>query len=75
VLIVGDWGAPLDRPEFGATQRLVLRGMEQVARAAKHRVTHVVNLGDAFYMDGKGLSAGLHGGLYGRRGGSGVVHG
>eukprot|EP00613_Pedinella_sp_CCMP2098_P003591 CAMPEP_0171628170 /NCGR_PEP_ID=MMETSP0990-20121206/21262_1 /TAXON_ID=483369 /ORGANISM="non described non described, Strain CCMP2098" /LENGTH=421 /DNA_ID=CAMNT_0012196273 /DNA_START=22 /DNA_END=1287 /DNA_ORIENTATION=+ len=51
VLLVGDWGAPPSNEAFIETQRLVARGMETVASRFKH-VSHVISLGDAFYMNG-----------------------
>ena len=57
VMIIGDWGAPPSNQAFIRSQRLVARGMEQVLSAQLETPGHarpefVVNLGDAFYMNG-----------------------
>ncbi|KAG8463084.1 hypothetical protein KFE25_011081 [Diacronema lutheri] len=48
--VIGDWGAPRERTECKATQRLVARAMELVARRAGP--AFVLSLGDAFYLNG-----------------------
>lgn len=63
-LVIGDWGAPRERPECKATQRLVARAMELLVRRATDpdepghadglggAPSFVLSLGDAFYMNG-----------------------
>lgn len=53
-LVIGDWGAPVERPELVGTQRLVARAMGVLAASGGvlSDARFVVNLGDAFYKYG-----------------------
>lgn len=51
-IVVSDWGAPAERPEMVATQRLVARAMQAVVTKVTRRLDFVVNGGDTFYLNG-----------------------
>jgi hypothetical protein len=51
--VIGDWGAPCERPAMEGTQRLVASAMELVSTGGSFPgAQFVLSLGDAFYMNG-----------------------